>query len=134
MIPNIASQTIFWRTTSVLLGAAISIYALETIDTRAIPLAQLEIVDFALFSLFMVGGLVMMWGMLFSSDSKPPTKTNRLIEAAPALLGSVIAGAYVILATGTFQYFLVPAGIVAFALLKVLARHTWKALRTKATN
>jgi|SRR5690554_489276 len=128
------SQMTLWRMGAVCVGAAISIYALETIDTRAVPIAQLTIIEFVLFSLFMVGQLAMMWGMFFSSGPKSQVIANRLMDAAPALLGSVIGGSYIISITGTFEYFLLPLGIVAFALLKVLARHTWKALRTKATN
>ena len=55
---------------AVCVGAAISIYALETIDTRAVPIAQLTIIEFVLFSLFMVGQLAMMWEKKSLTDSK----------------------------------------------------------------
>lgn len=124
MTASTISKTTFWRLSAVFFGAAMSIYVMETIGS--VPILGMTIVESLLFAMFLVGQLSMIWGMVFPSGLKSSSLTSRLIDASPALLGSVVAGSYLIWKTGTSTYFLIALGIVAFAMIKVFLRLAWR--------
>lgn len=126
------SQMTLWRAGAVCVGAAISIYVLETMGTA--PLAELVFVDALYFCMFLVAQGAMIWGMFFMSTQKPQTRQNRLIDAAPALLGSVIAGSYIASIAGASEYFLVPLAMIAFATISVCVRLVWSEMRHQRAN
>ena len=124
MTASTISKTTFWRLSAVVFGAAVCIYVMETIGS--VPIIKLTLEQIILFGGFMIGHVLMIWGMVYPSPRKSSSTTDRLIDASPALLGSVIAGSYLIWKTGISTYFLIALGIVAFAMIKVFLRLAWK--------
>lgn len=124
MTVSTISKSTLWRLAAVLFGSAMCIYVMETIGS--VPILRMTLGDSLPFVMFLVGQVSMIWGMVSPSNPKSSSLTNRLIDASPALLGSVVAGSYLIWKTGTSTYFLIALGIVAFVMIKVLLRMAWK--------